>query len=92
MKDDKFITTNADHSVTIKLEYPIKFEGEEISEITLSRPKVADQLIADKSGDSNAEKELALFATLAKSPQALIEQLDLKDFGKLQKAYKGFLG
>lgn len=77
--------------VTIELEHPFKFEGEKINNITLSRPTVANQLTADGSGGSNAEKEVALFASIAKQPPALIECVDLKDYGQLQDVYSNFL-
>lgn len=76
---------------TIKLEYPIEIDGVKVAELKLRRPKVRDSLASEKSGGSNAEKEVRLFANLAEQTTDTIEDLDMLDYGKLQEAYTGFL-
>lgn len=76
---------------TIELDYPIQVNGVEVKTLKLRRPKVRDQLAVEKSGGSNAEKEIRLFANLTEMPPETLEELDIRDYGKLQEAYQGFL-
>lgn len=73
----------------IKLKYPIKDGGQDITEITLRRPKVRDQLAASKA-QGEAEQEVNLFANLSDLTPDLIGELDVADYQALQKAYTGF--
>ena len=75
----------------IKLSYPIKSDGKEITSINIRRPKVRDQLSADKAAGADGEKEVALFANLCELPPSAIEELDMADYTKLQEAYSSFL-
>jgi hypothetical protein len=76
---------------TIKLDYPIKADGREVKELTMRRPKVKDQLLSDRAGASDAEKELTLFAHLTALAPADLHELDMTDYIKLQEAYRSFL-
>ena len=81
---------------TIKLINSIQLDGKEISEITLRRPKVrdrlaVDRLAVDRSNLSDAEKEVQLIANLSDVPREAIEELDLADYSKIQKALSDFL-
>jgi hypothetical protein len=78
-------------SVIITLDYPLADGGSEVTELKLRRPKVRDQLAASHQKGSDADQELALFANLCDLTPALIEELDIKDYRKLQEAYMGFL-
>jgi hypothetical protein len=78
-------------SEEIKLEHPVTIENVETERLSLRRPKVRDMLASDKVGGSDAEKEIRIFANLAEVSPAVIEELDLYDYGQLQKAYQGFL-
>jgi len=75
----------------IKLKYPIEVAGEKITSLNLRRPKVRDMLAADKAADSEAEKEVAMFANLCEVSRDAILELDGADYGNLQKAYSDFL-
>jgi len=78
-------------SESIKLKYPIDVAGEKITSLNLRRPKVRDMLAADKTGGSEAEKEVAMFANLCEVSRDAILELDGADYGQLQKTYSGFL-
>jgi len=78
-------------NATIKLDYPVTIDSGEISELNLRRPKVKDMRDAEKAGTGDADRELALFARLTGLNPEDLEQLDLKDYQKLQKEYSGFL-
>ncbi len=89
-KDDKFITTNADHSVTIKLEYPIKFEGENIEHITIRRAKYKE---VKHSRTLEQENVLDYFlSTLSDKPTELFDEMDHTDVARMNKAVMDFLG
>ncbi|OOZ12192.1 phage tail assembly protein [Solemya velum gill symbiont] len=77
--------------VKIELTHSIEIDGAKVGVIQLRRPKVRDMLSVEKSVDNDAEKEIQLFANLSElSPDNLLE-LDMADYGKLQKAYQDFL-
>lgn len=75
---------------TIQLDHPITIDGGEVAQLTMRRPKVRDQLLAEKHDGSEAEKELAIFANLCGVPPESLHELDLADYFKLQEAYQGF--
>ena len=77
---------------TIKLDYPIDFEGGKLAEINVRRPKVSDVTAARKGKKDEAEQEVALIATLTGLPVSAIEELDLADYKKLQEVLGGFFG
>ncbi|SME96299.1 phage tail assembly protein [Desulfovibrio gilichinskyi] len=75
----------------IKLEYPVEVGGVPLDKINMRRPKVKDQLVAKKSSKSQDEIEVQLFANLCEVAPAVIENMDMKDYSKLQKEYRSFL-
>ena len=75
----------------IKLTNPIKIDGKDIFEIQMRRPKVRDRLVVERSNASDAQKEVQLVANLAELPIEVIEEIDLADYTKLQKALSDFL-
>lgn len=76
---------------TIPLEYPVEVDGAKVKELTMRRPKVRDQKVARKSTKNDADYESVLFANLCEVSPDLIDDLDMKDYKKIQKEYKGFL-
>ena len=75
----------------ITLKHPFDLNGEKVKTISMRRPKVKDQLAADKGTASSAEKEIKLFANLCEVAPDVIQELDLADYRQLQEAYTGFL-
>lgn len=72
----------------IKLKYPL----ENLTEITLRRPKVKDLLEIDQlQGISEPEKELLMFEKLTGISKEILKELDIYDYSQLQKAYQSFL-
>ncbi|WP_419783735.1 phage tail assembly protein [Maridesulfovibrio sp.] len=76
---------------TISLDYPVKDNGVEVKELSMRRPKVRDQKTARKSTDNDEDYESFLFANLCEVSPDLIDGMDMRDYKKLQKEYKGFL-
>ncbi len=77
-------------TVEIQLNYPVFIEGRQVTTLNVRRPKVRDQLIADKQNANEADKEIHLMSLLASVDQALIQELDLDDYGLLQETIVGF--
>ncbi len=75
----------------IKLTHPVLVEGAEVTTLQPRRPKVRDMLAVDKTAQSDAEKEINLFANLCEVLPAVIQELDMADYSKLQQAYQDFL-
>ena len=75
-------------SVTVKLNYPTKFDGVVRDALTFRRPKVRDMRAAQKIAPGDQEgQELAIFATLAGVSPTDLEDLDLGDYHRIQDAY-----
>lgn len=77
-------------TVDIKLSTPIKIDGTETSVLRMREPKVRDQLTVDHiQGD--AMKEITLLANLCDVAPDNIQDLSMRDYAKVQKAYQGFI-
>ena len=76
--------------VSIALNYPVQFEGRNVSSLSLRRPIVRDFLIATKTGQDEISREINLFANLCNVSPEMIEQMDMSDYAKLQKTYADF--
>lgn len=76
---------------TIKLQYPLRVNGQEVTEIQLRRPRVRDRLAVEKMSASQAEKEVRFIANLCEMAPDEIEELDMADYTKIQEAVTGFL-
>ena len=70
---------------------PVEMGGQKISALDMRRAKVRDQLVAEKSGDTESEQEVMLFSNLCEQAPDIIKELDLVDYIKLQEEYKSFL-
>lgn len=74
----------------VKLSYPVELNGKQIEVLNLRRPKVRDQLIADKQNKNDADKEVHLMSLLAEVEPTVIQELDMEDYEKVQKVIVGF--
>lgn len=77
---------------SIKLDYPVDFEGGKLTEITLRRPRVSDSISARRKSRETSEQEIHLIASLAELPPSAIEELDMADYAKLQTVLESFFG
>lgn len=77
----------------IQLEFPIHSpsDNREIKELTMRRASVGDQLAAEHDSKNPAETEIRLFANLCGIAPDEMQQMDLKDYRKVQDAFKSFL-
>ena len=76
---------------TITLDHSISVNGTTVNSLSLRRPTVRDMLSVEQAAQSDAEKEIALFANLCEVPPSDLHALDLADYAKLQVAYQDFL-
>lgn len=81
----------SDEARTIELGHPVDVAGEHIARLVLRAPRVRDMLAAEKTGGTDAEKEVAMFANLCEVSREVILELHAADYMALQKAYAGFL-
>ncbi len=77
--------------IEIKLTEPVEINGEHFEQLSIRPPRVRDLLMASKFDGSDEEKEVRIFANLCEVPPEVIEELTIKDYQQLQKAYQGFL-
>lgn len=75
----------------IKLSEPIKVDGVLVHELSIRRPKVRDLLVASKRDATESEREVNLIANLAEMPLETIQDLDMRDYLKIQDVLKDFL-
>ena len=75
----------------IKLENPIKIDGVEVNEISLRSPKVRDLIVSSKKNIDEAEKEVNLIANLGEISPETVQELDLRDYIKIQEWLRNFL-
>lgn len=77
---------------TVKLDYPIEFDGQTIGEFTMRRPKARDTLKQGRATGSDFEKGLHLLADLCEQPIEIVQELDEVDLEKVQAQYLAFTG
>lgn len=78
-------------SVEIKLDFPVDMDGATVGVLTMRRPKVRDQLMAQKqAGNDPAKTEILLFSFLCEVAPSSMEELDIADYEKLREAYSVF--
>lgn len=75
----------------IPLDYPVIHNGATIKQLTMRRPKVSDQKAAANSASDDASRETVMFANLCEVELAVIDDMDMLDYAKLQETYSGFL-
>ncbi len=75
----------------IELDSPVKSAGVEVKALTIREPKVRDMLASETAGKSDAEREVAMFASLCEVEPETVKDLTVKDYRKLQEAYQAFL-
>jgi len=75
-------------STTIRLSYPVTHDGKSISELTLRRPTVADQLASVEGGGGVAGIELRMVSILSGVPVEALHGMDFGDYMKIQAALR----
>ena len=81
----------AGDSVEIRLDHPVEADETTLETLAMRRPRVADQLAAEKAGGADGAREVALFANLCEVAPEIIRRLALSDYLELQRVFSGFL-
>ena len=75
----------------IKFEKGFDRNGATVKTVTMREPTVEDQLTAQEGEKSTARAEVKIIANLCECAPEEITSLTLRDYGKLQEAYAGFM-
>jgi hypothetical protein len=75
----------------ITLDHPVQWQGRQVTELAMRRPKVRDVAANEERKGSDVQKEISLFADLCEVSVDVLEDMDMADYRKLQQAYTGFL-
>ncbi len=78
-------------TVTVKLDTPVSFNGETFDALTLRKMKAKD-LVAGDLAKGDAQRAIAIFASMAGVPVQVIEELDVDDFEKLGEEAAPLMG
>lgn len=76
--------------VTITLARPFAVGGDKQTELAMREPTVLDQKIASKAGTTGADHEVRLFANLLEITEAELGAMRMKDYSRVQQAYRLF--
>lgn len=81
-------------TTTVRLLYPVTINGQEITELTMRRPRVKDSLIHEKQfpdkKSGTLESDMAMFVRLCGVAPGDLDGLDMADVAQLQRAFGGF--
>ncbi len=76
---------------TIELDHPITVNGQDIAVLTLRPLTIRDKRTFAASKGSDVDKELAMVANAAGLAPGDLDQLDLRDYRKVEDWLRGFI-
>lgn len=76
---------------TIKFGMPITVDGKVVEQVTMRRPKVKDQKLAQTVATTRIDIETTMLSYLTGLPVAAFDDMDLADYQQLQEAFADFL-
>lgn len=76
---------------TLDLRYPVAPAGETVARLVMRPPRARDSRDAQRGAGSPGEMEIRLFANLCEVAPAVIEDLHMADYQRLQELYQSFL-
>ena len=77
--------------VEIRLDRPVEAHGATGDRVSRRRPRVADQLAAEKTHGGDGAREVALFASLCQVAPDTIRAFALSDYLERQRVFRDFL-
>lgn len=75
---------------TVRLQYPIQAHGEEVTELTVRRPRVKDLRAMDAAAGDVSKTAVLIGGLCALTPKE-VDSLDAEDFAALGQVVAGFL-
>ena len=82
---------NAPSPASLDLRYPVTVAGEAVTRLTMRPPRARDSRDAQRGAGSAGDMEIRLFANLCEVAPAVIEDLHMADYQRVQELYQGFL-
>ena len=75
----------------VVLQYPIHWNDQEITELTLNRPKVKDlKGLNLKAIDESSSEQIRLLSRLCGQPASFFDEMDMQDYQKIMVVLMGF--
>lgn len=75
----------------LQLKHPFEFNGEQVTTLSIRRPKLRDMKRVQKVKD-DLEKSITMLADLAEVEPKLLEELDTEDFTRACDLLGEFMG
>lgn len=87
----EYLTENADGSITIRTTRPVTIDGASVSTVTMREPTVGDEIAASAGAGRSAENfEVTLFANLCTISPDAIRGMTIRNYKRMQEAYRLF--
>ncbi|QOE32753.1 tape measure chaperone [Achromobacter phage Mano] len=90
-KYPEYIKPRGDGGVDITLSRPLNVSGAQVNVLTMREPTVEDQLNAESSSTSDADKEMTFMCHLCMIAPDDLKKMALRDYKRMQEAFLGFL-
>ena len=82
---------NEPSPASLDLRYPVTVAGESVTRLTMRPPRARDSRDAQRGAGSTGDMEIRLFANLCEVAPAVIEDMHMADYHRLQELYQDFL-
>lgn len=76
---------------TITLSRPLDVAGAKVATLTMREPTVRDQRAMELMAGGAADQEVGLFANLCGLAPADFDGMPMRDYARVQAAYRGFI-
>jgi hypothetical protein len=90
-KQPEWLKYNDDGSADITLSRPAELNNMKQSVVRMREPTVRDQEAVSEMSGTDASREIHAFANLCDLSPEDLRQMPLRDFMRLQTAYRGFI-
>ena len=81
-------------TTTVSLEYPFEWDGKEVSEVTVRRPKGSDlraiEAMEKDKDASESDRSFGALARLSDVPIEAFDEMDGEDIARLSEVVSGF--
>lgn len=78
-------------TVTLKLEFPVEYQGASIAQLTVRRAKGKDMRFLPKGDDLGVEGMFPFYGLLCGCEEGVFDEMDAADIVKLSEVVEGFL-
>lgn len=78
-------------TASLKLDFPLEYQGAAITELRVRRPKGKDMRWLPKGNDPGVDEMYPFFALLCGCEEGVFDEMDASDLGALGEIVNGFL-